>query len=598
MATNSVNNQSSYLAFDGTSIRDIIINRLNEGQVFTDQNYQGSNLSALIDVISYSFSTLLYYLNKTSSESLFSDTQIYENMNRIVKLLNYNPLGRLSQNVNYSIYTSNFLPEGNFIIPKYSYINVGGTNFSFPDDISFTNTLNGVLQLNSPSTDFFLYQGNFKEYPLYTAIGSNNEVLYLTLGDNVYIDHFNVNVYVQPLSSQKWEKWSKTENLFLNKSTDSSYEIRFNQNKNYEIKFGNDINGKKLNTGDKVLVYYLNIDPNSLQISPNALSSTNITLYNSVLYSQIQNDIPNQDGTLLDNSNLPYVFLNNTYPSNPYQSEETVDDIRNNAAKNFSYQQRLVTTSDFQNYIESNYKNIVSTAYVASNDDYLAGHIKYLYNIGISSPQLDNIVLYNQINFANTCNFNNIYTYLVPSNNSQSYLNSAQKELILNDLNKQKIMTSEIVPMDPVYMMMDFYVKSEFSDPTINDLNLNYLLVLKTPNARQSDSGILNSIINIFKNAFSNVKLGQHVDVNKIASDIVNLDSVQNIQTYRSDTNSYINGLSFLVWNMTYPTLDISVHNHSFNLNYFQYPLLNSIKNLINKIKIINSTGIISVTDF
>ena len=45
---------NSYVAFDGTSIRDIIINRLNQGQVFTDQNYQGSNLSALIDIIRHS----------------------------------------------------------------------------------------------------------------------------------------------------------------------------------------------------------------------------------------------------------------------------------------------------------------------------------------------------------------------------------------------------------------------------------------------------------------------------------------------------------------------------------------------------------------
>jgi hypothetical protein len=58
--------KNSYVAFDGVSIRDIIVNRLNQGQVFTDQNYQGSNLSGLIDVVSYTFSTLLYYLNKTS----------------------------------------------------------------------------------------------------------------------------------------------------------------------------------------------------------------------------------------------------------------------------------------------------------------------------------------------------------------------------------------------------------------------------------------------------------------------------------------------------------------------------------------------------
>ena len=64
--------KNSYVAFDGTSIRDIIVSRLNQGKVFTDQNYQGSNLSALIDIVGITVNTLLYYLNKTSSESIFT----------------------------------------------------------------------------------------------------------------------------------------------------------------------------------------------------------------------------------------------------------------------------------------------------------------------------------------------------------------------------------------------------------------------------------------------------------------------------------------------------------------------------------------------
>jgi hypothetical protein len=63
--------KNSYITFDANSLRDLIVNRLNNSNVFTDQNYQGSNMSAFLDVISYSFSTLMYYLNKTSSETMF-----------------------------------------------------------------------------------------------------------------------------------------------------------------------------------------------------------------------------------------------------------------------------------------------------------------------------------------------------------------------------------------------------------------------------------------------------------------------------------------------------------------------------------------------
>ena len=47
------------------------------------------------------------------------------------------------------------------------------------------------------------------------------------------------------------------------------------------------------------------------------------------------------------------------------------------------------------------------------------------------------------------------------------------------------------------------------------------------------------------------------IDVYKIANDIINLDGVDNIQTYRSDINLSINGLSFVIWNPTYSGTDI-----------------------------------------
>jgi hypothetical protein len=154
--TDPLLNKNSYVSFDATSINELIINRLNQNQIFTDQNYQGSNLSSLLDVISYTFSTLLYYLNKTSSETMFSEAQIYENMNRIVKLLNYNPKGKIAQTVGY--YINAALPQNNYVIPRYSYIKVGATSFSFVKDIYFTLSQNNIIQLQNPETDYFLYQ--------------------------------------------------------------------------------------------------------------------------------------------------------------------------------------------------------------------------------------------------------------------------------------------------------------------------------------------------------------------------------------------------------------------------------------------------------
>jgi len=69
--------QDGYVAFDAISLKDLIIERMNQQQVFTDQNYEGSNLSAIIDIVAYSYHVLIYYLNKNSSESNFSQAELY-----------------------------------------------------------------------------------------------------------------------------------------------------------------------------------------------------------------------------------------------------------------------------------------------------------------------------------------------------------------------------------------------------------------------------------------------------------------------------------------------------------------------------------------
>lgn len=593
-------NSNSYISFDATSINDLIIDRLNKSEIFTDQNYQGSNISSFLDIISYTFNMLLFYLNKTSSESLFSEAQIYENMNRIVKLLNYSPKGKTSQSVQFDFQAS--LPTNNsYMIPRYSYIRIGGLNFSFTKDIYFSYLDDSTIDLQNPITDYFLYEGAFFEYPLYNGIGIANEVLFINLGDDVFIDHNNIHVYVRRENSVNWEQWTQTENLFLNKSNDKAFEVRYNPNKNYEIKFGDSINGSKLNTNDSVLVYCLKLNPDTPTIAANTIKTAPIVPFNSINYLNILNNTKKFDSIVLDNNNLDRIELDNKFPSTPYVPEESVDDIRNNAPKSFFYQRRLVTVDDFESYIKTKYNNIFLDCKVVNNESYLNGHMRYLYDMGISSPQLDNNILYNQIQYSNSCNFNNIYVYLLPTTIEQKYLSSSQKELIINDVQEQKVLTSDIVPIDPVYINFDFYVQSQQNENlSLDNLEQNYLLIYRNNNTRQSNTGIINEVVRIFNAHFKypTVALGKNVDINTLASDILNINGVDAIQTYREDINQYTDGISFICWDSAYPNLNLKIHNYNFKIEYFQYPVFNNIESLINKIRIINSSGVVSTTDY
>jgi hypothetical protein len=600
MDENFIFNKNSYVSFDGTSLRDIIVDRLNKGKVFTDQNYEGSNLAAIIDVISYTFSNLLFYLNKTSTESLFSESQIYENMNRIVKLLNYKPLGPQAQTVPIRI-IANGLSKGNYIIPRYSYVTVGATSYSFNEDVSISKNIDITQENISDINDkYSISQGLYEEYPLYIAAGIDNEKIYLAVDDQVFVDYFNIHVYVKEYNTNTWQRWTKVAENFLHETSDTVYEVRYNENKRYEITFGDNINGKKLENGDEVAIYYLRTNPNLQSLGIGALNGSFLTTYNSLQFVSILNDTDIDFGNYLNTNTISTISLTNEYPSTEYSAEETVEDIRKNAPKNFRTQYRLITLSDYEIFVKTNFSNFLADIKILTNEEYLRQHIKYLYNLGLNYPQEDTKILFNQIKFATSCNFNNLYLYVVPNNNNQEYLTPAQKEIILDSINQAKTVTSQIVPIDPVYMYVDFYLKHPTLDVSVNDIAETKLLIIKNENTKRSSSAISLDIKNIFDTYFSRQKskLGQLIDIYQITNDILNIEGVDNVQTKRSDANIITEGISFLIWNPTYFDKDLNVYSQNIIMDNFKYPIFNNLENILDRIEIVEKNNQIKLADF
>ena len=218
--------RNSYVAFDATSLKALIKNRLGENSSFTGQDFESSNMSAMIDVIAYSYHTLLFYLNQTATESMFSEAELYENMNRIVKTIDYKPVGFQTSVLTFESVADNTLPANTYTIPRYSFFNVGGIYYSFNSDVTFTKTVDAEETLTDLQAKQLLYQGIFREYPLVNAIGEEFETVTILPGDDVVIDHFGVDVYVKDADTGKWSQWDRTTSLNLEKSVAKKYEVR------------------------------------------------------------------------------------------------------------------------------------------------------------------------------------------------------------------------------------------------------------------------------------------------------------------------------------------------------------------------------------
>lgn len=616
MATTNNNNfdipKGGYVAFDAMALRQLIIDRLNEQNVFTDQNFIGSNLASIIDIISYSYHTLIYYLNKTSTESMFTEAQLYENMNRIVKLVDYSPVGYQTSTLSFKCSASTFL-EGLYTIPRYSYILVNSIPFSFNEDITFNKALAGTESLEEISRQKLLYQGRYQEYPLYTAAGDNNETIILnTTNENV--DHFNIDIYVRPIQTGIWEQYSKTPSLYLENGTAKKYELRLNGNKRYEVRFGNGVNGKKLETGDVVAIYYLKSSGADGEVGPRVLSNNNarLQLYSTPQYNTILTNVLSDQYRLVNFNESKYFSFDNDYSSTSAKSAETVDDIRQAAPSNYKTQYRLVTTKDYETFVSTNFANLITEVKAMNNWEYVSTYLKYYYDIGIQNPQQTERASLNQVLYADSCNFNNVYLIVVPRSSLQNfdYLVPAQKELINTSILANKMATAETVFVDPVYKAVSFGLP-EMLDTTQSltpDLEFaidNYRLeIIKKPSSRRDNQSIINDVVNVFTNYFarSNVRLGQILDIRELTQRILAVDGVQTFYTIGTNidsTNSTkVEGLSLLVWNPVYSSADRQVTSNNVSLRNFEYPYFYNIDTISQKITITTTATIFETVEY
>jgi hypothetical protein len=594
--------RNAYAAFDAASMKQLIVNRLKTSEKFQDIDFEGSNISALIDVIAYMYHVMMFYLNQTSSESTFSQAELFENINKIVSLIGYKPHGYHTSSLPISEFiVSEGVSPGTYYIPRFSYVQIDGSNYVFTEDIFFEKTIQDSENIDSVINNNILYQGDVREYPLSIALGEAFEIKILSiqnfLGTSVYVDNNNIFVFVKDVYTEKWTEWKEVDTLYGQESRARVFEKRFNENLNYEIKFGNNVHGKQLNQGDQIAIYYLQSKGPAGQIGSNLALGRTLIQLNTNLWNTIYNDIKLGNISQTTVPNLKNISINNQIPSSPFKSFETVEEIKNNVPLMFMSQNRCVTTGDFELSISNKFSNIIHDSKVVNNQNYTKYFLKYFYDIGLEKPNQDERVLLNQVLFSDSCDFNNIYCFAVPKYGSilneeiPLSLPISQKQAIVDSFATTKLINQNVVVCDPIYNAFD--IGLAYPDDTDADLvrTQTKLRIYRDIGYNTSKELIKSNVYNIIKEFFdiSNNKLGSSLNFTQLSRDILNIPGIQKAETYRDDgSNPFsVNKINFIVWNPLYPDSTLESTSQNYTLQYFQFPFFYQISNLLNKIEVI-----------
>lgn len=631
---------TDFLRFSAYSIKDYITRRLSQDTNFTDQIYEGSNISILIDLVSYMFQCLTYLLNTSAAESMFSDTQIYENINRLVKLIGYNPKGIRPASARF--YIDNKKEDGtggkyeNKIIYRYSAIDTGKTDsngskvyYSLKKDRS---------PHNEPEFEFQLYNGRWTYYGSMVASGTPFETFVLNsvksdINNEGYVADGEIDIYIERRASDGTIKMindfqKTTDELFTNndiddiktfseifKNTKRVYSVRLNENKEYEIKFGNGIIGEMLQSGDVIHVFYLQTNgyDGTLNLSDYAKPAkfehgSSFLNISTVLYERIFGDSSKSITVRNDGEpDTPDVVMISA--SSEVRAEEDVVDIRRSAPTWFKIGNRLITKDDFVYYLKNRYSNDIADIICQNNWGYVSTFYKWLYDLGknkhndpkyyITQAKL----MRSNFSYVDPSDSNNVYLW------TKLYVGSVQntKDSYIEDLFNIKSLTVEPVFLDPI----DVNFALCAADPTdakrylVDDVefdqhNETYLEITVGDNniyvASQIQTSVEQAIIEFF--SVSNLSLGMTVNYNELMNNILAINGIENVRTIwvsKDDPTALspriFNGISFATWSGSYVDIgdDLDVGNSTITLQPFQFPKLYT-NSLANKIKIVKKS--------
>ena len=392
----------SNLNFDQikTSIRDY----LKSNSKFTDYDFEGSNLSTIIDTLAYNTYITSYNANMVSNEVFIDSATLRENVVSLARNIGYLPHSKKSAvaNISFSVDVSSTsavtltLKSG---IVALSYQTFGNESyiFSIPSDITVNVNSNGVATFNNIK----IYEGTYISQDFTVSSRNPNQKYILT---NSGIDTSTIRVIVRDSQSSTIErKYTLSNSLVQVGPTSPIFFIQEIPDERYELLFGDGTFGLKLQEPNYVTVNYI---------------SGNGELGNDISSFTFAGSLRDNNGGVVTKGVSPLSTYTTSYGG---KSIEDVNSIKKYAPQIYASQNRAVTASDYEAIIPSIYPECESVSAYGGED--------------LEPPQ-----------------YGKVYVSIKPENGV--YLSSSIKENIQRDLKRYSVagIVSEVVDLKYLYI--------------------------------------------------------------------------------------------------------------------------------------------------
>ncbi len=318
-------------------------NYLKGQSTLKDYDFEGSNISLLIDLLAYSSHVSAFNANMVASELFLDTAQIRKNVVSRAKEIGYTPTSATASSATIDLQVNNPLIGGE--TPTSLTLNRGHKfktvydGFNYPYVLLESQTitpLNNVFKFENleiyqgtMNSDIFAYNGQIQNqrFPLTEEL----------------VDTSSITVTVQSTGGSS-SAWSQSTDISSVNSNSTVWYVQENDQGLFEVYFGDGVVSAEPLDGDTITISYLVTNENHTD------GSSSFTMTDSIG--------GNTDVTLITKTN-----------SSGGKDKESIDSIKFAASKFYTSQNRLVTVDDYKSKLQTLYPGADSISVWGGEDN-------------------------------------------------------------------------------------------------------------------------------------------------------------------------------------------------------------------------------------
>ena len=323
---------------DFAQIKTTLTEYLQTNANFTDYDFEGSNLSTVLDVLAYNTYITSYNANMVTNEVFIDSATLRENIVSLARNIGYLPRSRKASRTSISFFvdTTDIIPSPSIVTLKKGVVaTTSGTFgnqsyiFSILEDISVP-VFNNIAEF----TDIVIHEGNVLNINFTYSLRNPTQKFIIP---NAGVDTELISVHVKSNEqSTRKTKYNAHSSLFDIGRDSKVYYLQEIEDERYQLLFGDGVFGKKLEEGNFIEADYIVTNGDTGNGVGRLSFGGNLT------YSRNGEDYNITSGNSL--------MTTNAYATGG-EMIESIDSIRKFAPRIYASQNRAVTAADYESLV-------------------------------------------------------------------------------------------------------------------------------------------------------------------------------------------------------------------------------------------------------